>query len=93
VWEANYWEWVQQLTKSYTPKAGDVPFDYRNLIDGPAIVGSPAEAVDRISATTELLGLDRMIFMFDLGGIPDDVLFPTLELFGAEVMPALARGG
>ena len=24
------------------------------------------------------------------GGIPDSVLFPTVELFGAEVMPALA---
>ena len=93
VWFRNYWEWVQQLVKSYTPNASAFPFDYQKLIDGPAIVGSPAEVVDRIGTTSELLGLDRMIFMFDLGGIPDDVLFPTLELFGAEVIPALARGG
>jgi alkanesulfonate monooxygenase SsuD/methylene tetrahydromethanopterin reductase-like flavin-dependent oxidoreductase (luciferase family) len=91
VWFRNYWEWVQQLVNSYTPDAASFPFDYQTLINGPAIVGSPAEVVDRIGTTIELLGLDRMIFMFDLGGIPDDVLFPTLELFGAEVMPALAR--
>jgi len=91
VWYQNYWEWVQRLVKSYTPSAGALPFDYHKLIDGPAIVGSPAEVVDRIGTTCELLELDRMIFMFDLGGIPDDVLFPTLELFGSAVIPALAR--
>jgi alkanesulfonate monooxygenase SsuD/methylene tetrahydromethanopterin reductase-like flavin-dependent oxidoreductase (luciferase family) len=90
VWFENYWNWVQQLVKSYTPAAEAIAFDYQKLIDGPAIVGSPAEVVDRIGATSEMLGLDRMIFMFDLGGIPDDVLFPSVELFGADVMPALA---
>jgi alkanesulfonate monooxygenase SsuD/methylene tetrahydromethanopterin reductase-like flavin-dependent oxidoreductase (luciferase family) len=88
VWYQNYWVWVQDLVKSYTPNARGFPFDYQTLIDGPAIVGSPAEVVDRIGYTSELLGLDRMIFMFDLGGIPDGTLFETLELFGAEVMPS-----
>ncbi len=93
VWYKNYWDWVQGLIKDYTPHAESLPFEYETLIEGPALVGSPAELVDRIGTTTELLGLSRMIFMSDLGGIPDDVLFATLELFGAEVMPALARGG
>jgi alkanesulfonate monooxygenase SsuD/methylene tetrahydromethanopterin reductase-like flavin-dependent oxidoreductase (luciferase family) len=92
VWYRNYWEWVQVLIQSYTPHATPLDFDYQTLVDGPAFVGSPAELVDRICRTRELLGLDRMIFMFDLGGIPDDVLFPTLELFGAAVVPALAAG-
>ena len=90
VWYHNYWEWVQDLIKSYTPKAQALPFDYQALIEGPALVGSPAELVDRIGNIAELLSLDRMIFMFDLGGIPDDVLYPELELFGAEVIPALS---
>ena len=89
VWYRNYWVWVQELVKSYTPNAGALPFDYQRLIDGPAIVGSPAEVLDRVETTAELLGLNRMIFMFDLGGIPDDVLFPSVELFGTEVMPRL----
>ncbi|MEE2782974.1 MAG: methylene-tetrahydromethanopterin reductase, partial [Pseudomonadota bacterium] len=59
------------------------------LIAGPAIVGSPGEVVDRIGTMKEMLDLDRVIFMFDLGGIPDEVLFATMELFGAEVMPAI----
>lgn len=36
--------------------------------------GSPAEAVDPIEVVREFIGLDRMIFMFDLGGIPDENL-------------------
>jgi alkanesulfonate monooxygenase SsuD/methylene tetrahydromethanopterin reductase-like flavin-dependent oxidoreductase (luciferase family) len=92
VWYRNYWEWVQLLIQNYTPNAGTIEFDYQTLIDGPAFVGSPAELVDRISRTKELLGLDRMIFMFDLGGIPDAVLYPMLELFGKEVVPALPGG-
>ncbi len=92
VWYKHYWEWVQDLVRSYTPDAGALAFDYEQLIGGPAVVGSPAEVVDRICTTAELLELDRMIFMFDLGGIPDDVLFPTLELFGTKVMPALPDG-
>ncbi|NKB98220.1 MAG: LLM class flavin-dependent oxidoreductase [Pseudomonadales bacterium] len=86
VWYQNYWEWVQSLIKSYTPHAEAFSFDYERLAAGPALVGSPAEVVQRIEKSRELLGLDRMIFMFDLGGIPDEVLFPTIELFGAEVM-------
>lgn len=89
VWYQNYWDWVQRLIKDYTPHAQALPFDYQALIEGPAIVGSPTEVVDRIGSTVEALDLDRMIFMADLGGIPDETLYSTLELFGAQVMPAL----
>jgi alkanesulfonate monooxygenase SsuD/methylene tetrahydromethanopterin reductase-like flavin-dependent oxidoreductase (luciferase family) len=89
-WYRNYWEWVQRLIQNYTPHAAALDFEYETLIDGPAFVGSPAELVDRIGSTKALLGLDRMIFMFDLGGIPDNVLFPMLELFGEAVVPAVA---
>lgn len=89
VWYQHYWEWVQTLIERYTPRARALPFDYDQLLAGPAVVGSPAEVVDRIGRNRELLGLDRMIFMFDLGGIPDQTLFSTLELFGSDVMPHL----
>ena len=59
------------------------------MLAGPAVVGSPQEVVDRANTNKELLDLDRMIFMFDLGGIPNDVLYPSLELFGAEVIPKI----
>ena len=89
VWFENYWTWVQGLIRDYTPRAQSLPFDYESIINGPAIVGSPAAVVDRISSNVELLGLDRTIFMLDLGGIPDGVLFPTLELLGSDVLPQL----
>lgn len=89
VWYENYWHWVQALIKNYTPDAQALPFDYDAMLAGPALVGSPAEVADRIGIISELLKLDRMIFMFDLGGIPDDVLYPSIELFGAEVMSTL----
>ena len=87
IWYENYWQWVQQLIQNYTPHAKALPFDYEAMVAGPAVVGSPAEVVDRISSISELLELQRMIFMFDLGGIPDDVLYPAIELFGAQVIP------
>ena len=89
VWYESYWSWVLKLIKSYTPDSPGIVFDYEALQDGPAIVGSPAEAVDRIEAAKEFIGLDRMIFMFDLGGIPDENLYSTIELFGKEVIPKI----
>lgn len=89
VWYENYWDWVQELIASYTPSAPKLAFDYENLLTGPAIVGSPEQVADRIAQAQEQLGLSRMILMFDLGGIPDDILFDTLQLFGADVMPHL----
>ena len=91
VWYENYWMWVQKLVRDYTPNAGPVPFDFESLVAGPAIVGSPAEAIERMMNARELLGLDRMLFMFDLGGIPDEVLFPTIELFGSDVIPEVVK--
>ncbi len=90
VWYQNYWDWVQSLIKSYTPHAESFEFDYERLSTGPALVGSPSQIVDRIGQSKDLLGLDRMIFMFDLGGIPDQTLYPNIELFGAEVVPQVA---
>ena len=88
-WYRNYWEWVQALIAEFSPGAPVLPFDRDVLLSGPAIVGSPAQVVDRIGEWGELLGLSRHLFMFDLGGIPDGPLFDTLDLFGAEVIPQL----
>jgi alkanesulfonate monooxygenase SsuD/methylene tetrahydromethanopterin reductase-like flavin-dependent oxidoreductase (luciferase family) len=65
------------------------PFDYDTLLAGPAICGSPAAVVERIGQWRELLGIDRHLFMFDLGGIDEPMLRSTIELFGTEVLPQL----
>ncbi len=88
-WYRNYWQWVQDLIRDYTPHARAVAFDYDALVSGPAIVGNASEVIDRIGHFRQVLDLDRMLFMFDLGGIPDDVLYPMIEAFGADVLPQL----
>jgi alkanesulfonate monooxygenase SsuD/methylene tetrahydromethanopterin reductase-like flavin-dependent oxidoreductase (luciferase family) len=65
------------------------PLDFDGLIQGPAICGSPAEVVDRISAINEGLGLDHHVLKMDAGGVPFDVLRTSLELMGSDVLPHL----
>ncbi|MDH4143601.1 MAG: LLM class flavin-dependent oxidoreductase [Acidimicrobiia bacterium] len=66
------------------------PLDYDGLLSGPAICGSPAEVVERIGRVNELLGLDTHYLLFDLGGLPDAVLWEVLDLMGDQVVPQLA---
>ena len=37
----------------------------------------------------ELLHLDTHSLKIDLGGLPDDELFPAIELLGSDVLPKL----
>ncbi len=81
-----YWEWVQNLIADYTPDAPSIPFDYEQLLAGPALVGSAQEIVDRIGEWNELLDLDRIITMMDLGGQHSAQVLETIEQFGSEVI-------
>lgn len=56
------------------------PVDYDSLLDGPAIAGSPAEVVERIGEIDETLGLDRQLFLLDIGGLPEPLLRESMEL-------------
>jgi alkanesulfonate monooxygenase SsuD/methylene tetrahydromethanopterin reductase-like flavin-dependent oxidoreductase (luciferase family) len=69
------------------------PLDFEGLIRGPAICGSPAEVVDRISAVNERLGLDIHLLKMDAGGVPFDVLRASIELVGSEVLPQFTPAG
>lgn len=82
----NYWEFVGDLLGG----EGTWPsFDLDELLAGPGICGSPAEVVDKVECWREIFGLDRHLFMFDLGGIDEASLMGSLELFGSEVIPAV----
>ena len=82
----SYWEFVGGLLGEGSRWPA---FDFDELLAGPGICGSPAEVLDRIGTWRELLGLDRHLLMFDLGGIEEELLEQTLDLFGAEVAPSL----
>ena len=79
----HYWDFVGGLLDGL----GNWPtFDYDMLLSGPAICGSPEEVVHRVGEWQELLGLDRHLFMFDLGGMDTPTLNTSIELFGTEVL-------
>jgi alkanesulfonate monooxygenase SsuD/methylene tetrahydromethanopterin reductase-like flavin-dependent oxidoreductase (luciferase family) len=94
-WEPRYRtyiEWVNELQSQSSEgrKPGLGGFDFERLCRHTALCGSPAEVVDRMGQIEQLLRLDTHLLMFDMGGLPDDELFATIELVGAEVIPRLS---
>jgi alkanesulfonate monooxygenase SsuD/methylene tetrahydromethanopterin reductase-like flavin-dependent oxidoreductase (luciferase family) len=65
------------------------PVDVDRLLQGAAVCGDPEEVIERLRALRDRLGLDVLLVLLDVGGLPEDELFATLELFGREVLPAL----
>jgi alkanesulfonate monooxygenase SsuD/methylene tetrahydromethanopterin reductase-like flavin-dependent oxidoreductase (luciferase family) len=93
-WEPRYRayiEWVNELQSrsSEGRNRGLGQFDFDGLCRQTALCGSPAEVLDRMATIQQLLHLDTHLVMLDMGGLPDDELFPTIDLFGAELIPAL----
>jgi alkanesulfonate monooxygenase SsuD/methylene tetrahydromethanopterin reductase-like flavin-dependent oxidoreductase (luciferase family) len=84
-----YWGWVQDLVQAYTPNAPRMDFDFETMLVGPAVCGSPAQVVERIGEWDALLGLDRIAFYFDLGGMAQASVLESIERFGTEVIPAV----
>jgi alkanesulfonate monooxygenase SsuD/methylene tetrahydromethanopterin reductase-like flavin-dependent oxidoreductase (luciferase family) len=59
------------------------------VVTAGATVGSPAQVVDKILSFREHFGpYQRQLFGMDAGGIPETV-HETIDLAGAEVLPAL----
>jgi alkanesulfonate monooxygenase SsuD/methylene tetrahydromethanopterin reductase-like flavin-dependent oxidoreductase (luciferase family) len=68
------------------------PFDYDLLSTrGPAIVGSPQQFVDRLSALAELLQADVNLIKMDMGGVPPPEYLDMVHLLAADVLPKLDK--
>lgn len=80
----NYRDFALSLRRSFGRPTG---FD--DLVQGPAICGSPDEVVERICQINEMLGLSRHIFLFDGGGVPTNLIAEQMELMATEVLPQL----
>ncbi|MEU0743691.1 LLM class flavin-dependent oxidoreductase [Streptomyces sp. NPDC006134] len=72
-----------------------VPLDFDGYTgdDGPAICGSPAEAVDRLGRLREAWGHDLHLLAIDVGGIPYADVQAATELVAAEVLPQVREWG
>jgi alkanesulfonate monooxygenase SsuD/methylene tetrahydromethanopterin reductase-like flavin-dependent oxidoreductase (luciferase family) len=95
VWEPRYRayiEWVDQLQKMSSGGRGTGldGFDFDQLTANTAMCGSPAEIIDRMGQMRDTLRVDTQILMFDMGGMPDEELFATIELTGKEVIPTVS---
>lgn len=93
------YEAYHAFTKSVIHKVNPAPppfataaFDYDFLTSqGPAIVGSPAEFIDRIGTLHQILQADVNLIKMDMGGVPKEEFVDMVQLVGEEVIPTLAR--
>jgi alkanesulfonate monooxygenase SsuD/methylene tetrahydromethanopterin reductase-like flavin-dependent oxidoreductase (luciferase family) len=67
------------------------PWRVSDLLRGPAICGDPATVAARLLRLQGLLGLDRVLVVFDAGGLPPDQVLAGVELFGTQVLPLLSQ--
>jgi probable LLM family oxidoreductase len=67
--------------------------DYERLAgpEGPLLVGSPAQIVDKLVSRHSLLRPDRFLAQIDIGGLPYRKVADTIELLAMDVAPALRR--
>jgi alkanesulfonate monooxygenase SsuD/methylene tetrahydromethanopterin reductase-like flavin-dependent oxidoreductase (luciferase family) len=96
-WEPRYrayHEWMARLLGQVNPAVpthNARPFDFDWLTtEGPAIVGSPAEVTERIAVLSQELKVTTHLLYMDMGGLPPAELNEAIDLFGSDVIPALA---
>jgi alkanesulfonate monooxygenase SsuD/methylene tetrahydromethanopterin reductase-like flavin-dependent oxidoreductase (luciferase family) len=61
------------------------------LTGGYAIVGSPSTVTTRLRELRDELGFGQLIGLFAIGGLTHEQVVRSMELFSAEVMPALRQ--
>jgi alkanesulfonate monooxygenase SsuD/methylene tetrahydromethanopterin reductase-like flavin-dependent oxidoreductase (luciferase family) len=64
-------------------------FDRKILPDGPYVVGSPHEVVEKILLQHEIFGHQRTLFQLAIGSVGHADLMRAIELLGTEVAPAV----
>jgi probable LLM family oxidoreductase len=64
-------------------------FDASTTLRGANFVGSPQDVVDKILFQHEIFGHDRFLLQITVGAMPHDKVMRAIELFGAEVAPAV----
>jgi alkanesulfonate monooxygenase SsuD/methylene tetrahydromethanopterin reductase-like flavin-dependent oxidoreductase (luciferase family) len=56
-------------------------------------VGTPDQVIERIKILQQEAGVNYYIGWFNFGGMPNDKVLRSMELFANEVMPAFQRDG
>lgn len=95
-WEPRYRAYFE-LMKTIIPRVNPdpppfvkKPFDFDFLTTrGPALVGSPAEVVDKLNTWAQVLSSDTNLIYVDMGGQPAVEFRDMVELIGSAVIPQL----
>jgi alkanesulfonate monooxygenase SsuD/methylene tetrahydromethanopterin reductase-like flavin-dependent oxidoreductase (luciferase family) len=66
-------------------------YDY--LLEHGINVGTPDQVIERIKILQQEAGVNYYIGWFNFGGMPNDKVLRSMELFANEVMPAFQRDG
>ena len=66
-------------------------FDAGTTLRGATFIGSPAQVVEKILFQHDVFNHDRTLLQFSVGSMPHRELMRSIELFGAEVAPAVRR--
>lgn len=64
-------------------------FDLKIRPDGPYVVGSPQQVIDKILALHEVFGHQRTLLQIAIGSIPHADIMRAIELLGSQVVPAI----
>ena len=85
---AGYWQNNSARFVSGFPKG---TFDEWVSGDGPMLIGSPQQVIDKLMTHHERLNVSRFIGQIDVGSMPNGMAQDSLELFATEVAPVIRR--
>jgi probable LLM family oxidoreductase len=71
------------------PPMSRADYDASAELHGANFVGSPQQVVEKILFQHEIFGHDRFLLQFTVGSLPHDRVMRSIELYGAEVAPAV----
>ncbi|GII56044.1 luciferase [Planotetraspora thailandica] len=64
-------------------------FDGRAGLNGPLLIGSPAQVAEKILREHEIFGHQRLLIQLAIGSVPHHDVMRAIELLGGEVAPAV----
>jgi alkanesulfonate monooxygenase SsuD/methylene tetrahydromethanopterin reductase-like flavin-dependent oxidoreductase (luciferase family) len=83
------WDLTRQLSDEHRPSGPSAdPLTYdAACASSRAIFGDPAMCREHVRRIREEVGLDRLALRFDFGGLPQDQVLSSMQLFAKEVAP------
>jgi probable LLM family oxidoreductase len=76
------------LERGWQPMTRD-QYEAGATLRGAYVVGTPAQAVEKILFQHDLFGHDRFALQFSIGPVPHDRVLRCIELYATEVVPAV----